>query len=109
MIRVHRKAYTRGDGVHVKAANYLTPDRGKRGRTPESQRLPFRLRRGKLRGWRKDESPETRRRILERIVRNEGYATATRRLTALKNISDDPGTDRAVDADLNFLRERHRG
>lgn len=108
MIRVHRKGYTRDDGVRVKATNYLTPDRGRRGRTPESEKLPFRLRRGKLRGWRKDESPGTRRRILERIVRNEGYATATRCLTALKNISTDRGTDRAVDADLNWLRERHR-
>ena len=108
MLRVHRKAYRRSDGVRVKATNYLTPDRGKRGRTPESKKLPFRLRRGKLRGWKKNESAGTRHRILNKIVRREGYATATRRLTALKNISTDKGTDRAVDADLNYLKQKHR-
>lgn len=91
----------------MKPTNYLMRDTGKPGRTPESKKLPFRLRPGKLRGWRKDEDPSTRRRILEGIVRREGYATATRRLVALKNISPDAGTDRAVNADLNWLRENY--
>lgn len=109
MIRIHRKGYRRRDGVRVRATDYLARDTGKPGRTRESQKLPFTLRRGKLRGWKKDSSAGERRRILDRIVRNEGYSTATRRLTALKNFSTDRETDAAVNADLDYLRREHRG
>ncbi len=94
--------------MRVRGTTFLMKDTGKRGRTPESKKLPFRLRPGKLHGWKKSQAAGTRHRILRNLVRREGYATITRRLTALKNISPDAGTDRAVNADLNYLRQSYR-
>lgn len=108
MIRVHRRGYVRSDGTRVKPATFLMKDRGRRGRTPESEKLPFRLRPGFLHGWKKSQSSGTRHRILANLIRRDGYATISRRLTALKNVSPDPGTDRAVNADLNWMRQKYR-
>lgn len=108
MIRVKRKGYRRRDGTRVKGTTFLMKDMGKRGRTPESKKLPFRLRPGFLRGWKKSQSAGTRHRILAKLIRRDSYATISRRLTALKNVSPDRGTDRAVNADLNWMREKYR-
>lgn len=109
MIRIKRKGYRRRDGTRVKRTTYLMKDMGKPGRTPASKKLPFKLRAGFLHGWKKTQAAGTRHRILDNIVKREGYATATRRLTGLKNVSPDSGTDRAANADLNYLREKYRG
>lgn len=109
MIRIKRKGYRRKDGTRVKGTTYLAKDTGKPGRTPESKKLPFRLRPGFLKGWKKSQAAGTRHRILDNVIRREGYATVSRRLTALKNVSPDSGTDRAANADLNWMREKYRG
>jgi hypothetical protein len=64
---------------------------------------------GKLKGWKKSLPAGRRRSILNGLVRSDGYATVIRRLNALRNISKDPGTDRAVNADIKYLQKKHRG
>ena len=38
-IKVTRKSYIRKDGTHVKGTTYLTEDKGKSGKTPESEKF----------------------------------------------------------------------
>ncbi len=105
MIRVKRKGYTRKDGTRVRKTTYLMEDRGRPGRGPKTLPTP---RRGALRGWKADDPASKRRRILDSIVRNESYPTATQRLTLLKNISTSRKADRAANADLDYLHEKYR-
>lgn len=90
----------------MRPTDFLMEDRGRPGRGPKTLPTP---RRGALRGWKASDPSKKRRRILDGIVRNEGYATATRRLTLLKNISTSRKADRAADDDLDYLHDKYRG
>jgi len=63
---------------------------------------------GALQGWQKTQPQKKRLRILRGVVREDGYATTIRRLNYLRNISDDPGTDRAAKADMVALQSEYR-
>jgi hypothetical protein len=97
-------SYTKKGGVHVKGYSYLAADRGHPGRGPKL--IP--TREGLLYGWTKKMPAGERRRILRRIVRREGYATAVRRLNALRNKSTDRETDAAAKADMLYLQRTYR-
>jgi len=62
---------------------------------------------GALQGWQKAEPQKKRLRILRRVVREDGYATTIRRLNFLRNISNDPGTDRAAKSDMLALQKEY--
>jgi hypothetical protein len=96
--------YTKKGGVHVKGYSYAAKDRGHPGRGPKL--IP--IKEGRLRGWSKDMPAGARRTILRRIVRREGYATAIRRLNALRNLSTDRETDAAAKADMLYLQRTYR-
>jgi hypothetical protein len=59
---------------------------------------------GALQGWQKTQPQKKRLQILHRVIRDDGYATTIRRLNYLRNISNDPGTDRAAKADMVALQ-----
>lgn len=54
-------------------------------------------------GWSKRQAPETRQRILRKLVDEEGYARVVRRLTLLKNLAQERSTTAVVNADLDYL------
>lgn len=103
-----RKGYTRKDGTRVKASrvggsSYLTKDRGKRGRTPKSERW---YKPTTEMGWRKDMSATERRRLALKAHDSDNLSTA-RALLALSNVTTDPETKRLTKADAEYFFERH--
>lgn len=103
-ITVHRKAYTRKDGTHVKAATYQTVDKGKPGETPKSKRF-FSL--DVKMGWRKDQSAAVRRR--EALKAHKGNVTATgRALQELSNVTTDTRTAKLAKTDADYFFKQLR-
>ncbi len=68
-----------------------------------------------LHGWREHESPEQRHAAIERTIRQDGYATAIRRLGFLRNVADRENNEelhRLAEEDQRWAggwedRERH--
>ncbi len=106
-LRVSVPAFKRKGGVRVHKYTKLVKDRGAPGRTPESKQW-YEPREGALRGWQACLPASERRRILRRIVRREGYATAIRRLNSLRNVSTNRETDHAAKMDMEYLRRKYR-
>ena len=100
-------AFWRKGGVRVKSHTKVVRDRGAPGRTPESKQW-FEPKEGALRGWQASMPATERRRILRGIVRREGYATAVRRLNALRNVSTNREADHAAKMDMEYLRRKYR-
>lgn len=65
----------------------------------------IKIRPGYLRGWKASMLATQRQRIILGIATKEGYATAVKRLVALKNISPYSNVDKAVNEDLLFLKK----
>jgi hypothetical protein len=101
-IKVTRKSYVRKDGTYVKATTYFTQDKGKPGKTPESQKF---FHPKVVMNWHKDDPPETRRANALKAHNGDGLATA-RALQELANVTTDVATARLakVDADYFFGR-----
>jgi hypothetical protein len=102
-IKVTRKSYTRQDGTIVKETTYYTEDKGKPGKTPESQKFYH----PKIEmNWHKEDSEETRRNNAFKAHGGNELATA-RALQALANVTTDPETKKLakVDADYFFARK----
>ncbi|MEK6884558.1 MAG: hypothetical protein AABY22_33305 [Nanoarchaeota archaeon] len=117
MIKVHRKGFEkdveRGSGVtlkYIKPTNYLTKDVGAPGRTPPEKQY-FDLVGGKLLGWMADLPEIERHNILTKVVAKDGFATTSRRLVALANISKktSPETSRIAMQDQKWLHSKYRG
>ena len=103
-IKVTRKSYTRKDGTVVKGTTYYTEDKGKPGKTPESQK--FFHPKVKM-NWHKEDSEETRR--TNALKAHEGNELATARaLQELANVTTDTETKKLakVDADYFFLKKQ---
>lgn len=106
-----RKGYVRRGGIRV-SSSYVDPhrreieDRGEKGRTPKRKRWFEPI--GKLDGWGIDKSDTERHKILDKVVKRDGYATTIRRLNALKNVSTNRKTDRTTTEDMNYLRRKYR-
>lgn len=101
-----RKAFTRADGTRVdktRVKGGCIIDRGKPGKGPKILPTP---REGALGGWKKDMSERGRHAILKRLTKKDTCATVIRRLVLLRNISDDPKTDRVAEADQKWLHKQ---
>jgi len=62
---------------------------------------------GALRGWSKDLPAGERHRILDRVVSKDGYATTSRRLNFLCNVTKDRPTRKAACGDLSWLQREY--
>ncbi len=101
-IKVTRKSYVRKDGTKVKGTTYYTEDKGKPGKTPESEKF---FHPQVKTNWSKDLPEEVRRRNALKAHGGDMLATA-RALQELSNVTTDAETKRLTkeDADYFFAR-----
>lgn len=103
-----RKAYARKDGTRVKASRvggstFKIKDRGKRGRTPKSQRWYH----PKVHtGWEKGMG-ETQRRRLVLSSHNGDYLSSARAMLSLSNTTTDSVTKSEARADADYFFRMH--
>ena len=98
-IKVTRKRYVRKAGIVVKGTTYHTKDKGKPGKTPESEK--FYHPKVKM-NWHKDQSAETRRANALKAHTGNRLATA-RALQALANVTTDAKTAKLAKADADHF------
>lgn len=103
-----RKAYVRKDGTHVKASRvsgstFSVKDRGKKGRTPKSQRWYHPT---TEMGWEKGQSTATRRRLALKAHGGDRLSTA-RALQSLSNVTTDSATKAKSRADAKYFYAQH--
>jgi hypothetical protein len=101
-ISVRRKAYTRKDSTLVKAATYMTQDKGKPGKTPEGEK--FFHPRVEMK-WHKDEPADIRRANALKAHQGDEQATA-RALQALANVTTDTTTSGLAKSDADYFFTR---
>ena len=98
-IKVTRKSYVRKDGTRVKATTYFTQDKGKPGKTPESQKF---FHPKVVMNWHKDEPAEIRRANALKAHNGDKLATG-RALQELANVTTDAATARLAKADADYF------
>jgi len=59
-------------------------------------------------GWKKNMPQAERHALLERKVKQDGYATVIRKLLQLANVTKDAGTKKNARADMEYLRKKFR-
>jgi hypothetical protein len=101
-IKVTRKSYVRKDGTPVKATIYFTQDKGKPGKTPESQKF---FHPKVVMNWHKAQPPETRRANALKVHNGDELA-AGRALQELANVTRDQATARLAKADADYFFTR---
>lgn len=102
-LTVHRKGYTNKEGEHVAPATYVIEDRGKPGRTPESDQWYN----PKVEmDWHKDSPIEERRQKALKAHKGSLLATA-RALQALANVTTDKETQQEAHKDATFFFQAH--
>jgi uncharacterized protein YkwD len=99
VIKVTTKSYIRKDGTHVKAATYFTQDKGKPGKTPESQKF---FHPKVVMNWHKDEPPGTRQANALKAHNADRLATG-RALQELANVTTDRETARLAKSDADYF------
>jgi len=104
-ITVHRKGYYRKNGTYVKPTTYRMEDRGKKGRTPKSEK--WYAPRTKM-NWSKDMAVNTRRNNALRAHGGDALATA-RALQALANVTTDRETKREAGWDSAYFLDCIKG
>lgn len=102
-IKVTRKGYIRKDGTKVKGATYYIEDKGKPGKTPESEKW---YEHNVEMNWHKDEPARVRRARALRAHKGDGLAAA-RALQALANVTTDPKTRKLAKADADYFFAKH--
>ena len=103
-IKVTRKSYVRKDGTVVKGTTYYTKDKGKPGKTPESEKFYH----PKVEmHWHKDQSVEVRRANALKAHNGNELATA-RALQALANVTTDPETSKLAKTDADYFFAKHQ-
>jgi hypothetical protein len=102
-IRVHRKAYRRR-GKLIHGTDYLTPDKGKPGKTPKSERFYHPVIKP---GWHKTMDAESRRRLVYNAFDGNCLA-AGRSLLELSNTTTDKATKRLAKIDSNYFLRLHK-
>ena len=105
-IRVTRKGYTAQRGKKkytVKKSSFMVKDKGKPGKTPESERW---FKPGNPLGWRKDLTQKERR---ARALRNRSgdHLAVARALVALANITTDKQTRLFARKDADYFLRMH--
>ncbi len=103
-IKVTRKSYMRKDGTPVKGTTYYTKDKGKPGKTPESEKWYEHTVRM---NWHKDKPASVRRANALKAHQGDELATA-RALQALANVTTDPETAKLAKADADYFFEKHK-
>jgi len=102
-IKVNRKSYVRKDGTVVQGTTYYTKDKGKPGKTPESEKFYH----PKVEmHWHKDQSTEVRRANALKAHNGNELATA-RALQALANVTTDAETTKLAKADADYFFFKH--
>lgn len=102
-IKVTRKSYVRKDGTQVKGITYLAEDKGKPGKTPESEK--FFHPKVKM-NWHKDLPADVRRSNALEAHGGDVLATA-RALQELSNVTTDAETKRLSKEDANYFFSKH--
>jgi hypothetical protein len=98
-IKVTRKSYTRKDGTIVKGTTYYTEDKGKPGKTPESEK--FFHPQVKM-NWHKDLPVDVRRANALKAHGSDVLATA-RALQELSNVTTDAETKKQAKEDADYF------
>ena len=102
-IKVTRKAYVRKDGTVVKGSSYYAKDKGKPGKTPESEKW---YQHNVEMNWHKDEPVKMRRANALKAHNGNELATA-RALQALANVTTDAETAKLAKADADYFFFKH--
>ena len=103
MLRIPARTYGR-KGKTIKRKSYLTPDRGKPGRTPKSKR--WYSPKTEM-GWEKDMAPSERRELA--LEAHEGdYLSTARALQALANVTTDKETKAKAREDAQYFFRLYR-
>jgi uncharacterized Zn ribbon protein len=103
-IKVNRKSYVRKDGTVVKGITYYTEDKGKPGKTPESEKFYHPM---VAMHWHKDQPTEMRR--ANALKAHEGNElTTARALQALANVTTDNETAKLAKTDADYFFARHQ-
>lgn len=103
MLRIEKKTFKRaGKTIHRKS--YLTPDKGKPGRTPKSERW---ARFETKTGWEKD-MPIKERRGLVLNAHGGDYLSSARAMQQLANVTTDKETKTRAAADAKYFYAQHR-
>ena len=103
-IKVTRRSYVRKDRTAVKGTTYYTKDKGKPGKTPESEK--FYHPKVEMR-WHKDQLPDVRR--VNALKAHEGDELATARaLQALANVTTDIQTAKLAKSDADYFFFKHQ-
>ena len=98
-IKVTRKSYVRKDGTVVKGTTFYTKDKGKPGKTPESEKW---YQHNVEMNWHKDEPAEVRRANALKAHEGDKLATA-RALQALANVTTDIETAKLAKIDADYF------
>jgi len=102
-IKVTRKSYIRKNGTVVKGATYYAKDKGKPGKTPDSEKFYH----PKVEmHWHKDQAAEVRQANALKAHNGNKLATA-RALQALANVTTDADTARLAKADADYFFLKH--
>ena len=102
-IKVTVKSYVRKDGTVVKGITYHTTDKGKPGKTPDSEKFFH----PKVEmHWHKDQTAKVRRANALKAHSGSELATA-RALQALANVTTDAETARLAKADADYFFLKH--
>jgi len=104
-----RRAYTRRDGTRIKEttvgpSTYRTPDKGKAGRTPESEQW---FEPGVHTGWKKEQSEPIRRGKVLKAHKGNVLSSA-RSMQALANVSTDRDTAKKASEDADYFYGLHQ-
>lgn len=102
-IKVTRKSHVRKDGTVVKGTSFYTKDKGKPGKTPESEKW---YQHNVEMNWHKDEPAEVRRANALKAHKGDEIATA-RALQALANVTTDPETSELAKNDADYFFAKH--
>jgi hypothetical protein len=104
MLTVKRKAYKHKDGSMIKATTFKIKDKGKKGRTPKSERFFH----PKVHtGWKKGMALSTRR---SKVLKAHGnsFLAAARAMQSLANVTTDAATRLAARADALYFFKWNR-
>jgi hypothetical protein len=102
-VKVTRKSYVRKDGTRVKGTTYYTKDKGKPGKTPESEKW---YRHNVEMNWHKDDPVDIRRANALKAHKGDELAAA-RALQALANVTTDAETARLAKDDADYFFAVH--
>jgi len=99
--KILTKGFTRKDGTRV--APFCTFDKGAPGKGPKTLPKP---KKGGLKGWTKDAPETVRHAALLKVMREEGCATAIRKMVLIGNITADMPTKTLLRLDREWLRRQ---